>query len=49
MENFMNEPIKSESLESDILKAYRQGIDVKTLSKQYLLPVTEIKKIIKKN
>lgn len=43
----MNEPIMSDSIEEDIIKAYKTGTDIKSLSKQYLMSVSEIKKIVK--
>ena len=47
MENIMNEPVISDSIEEDIIKEYESGTDIKNLSRQYLMPASEIKKIVK--
>lgn len=49
MENFINKPIENDLIYEDIKAVYNNGIDVKTLSRQYLLPVSEIKKVVKES
>lgn len=43
----MNKPEISNCSADDIKAAYRKETDLKTLSRQFLLPVSEIRKIVK--
>lgn len=44
--NFMNPPVTGTDIPGDILRDYSRRPDVKVLSKQYLMPLKEIRAIL---
>lgn len=45
--DFINKPKENDNIIEDIVRDYEKGIDIRSLSKQYLLSQTDIKKVIR--